>query len=223
MAAIARNIRFWGKNTLEGIGISLAASVGLLIFTGLGGTVYTGESTWTVILSLLPYYLVFSGMFVNAMLALAYFQTYFSVLLSMNATRREIVAGIMVSLTVTIFGILALIFGIWQVCPGDIAQSGRQLLPLLAAVFFFGTGICIILGTVILRWGKAGTIAMVILCGIIGAFVGGWISVSSGGIQELEELLIKFQFRGVLVLGIAIYVLAGVFVAAFTRKVEVRV
>lgn len=224
MDGMIRNVKFWGKNVLESIGISLAAAVVLLLFMGIMGSDISDEAGfWEFMMGVFPYYLLLSGVFVVAMLAVSYFQLYFSVLVSMNVTRRACVTGIMASLTVTILGILTVIWGIWKFCPGDVAKDGMKLFSLSAAIFFYAAGICVFLGTVILRWGKIGTIVMVVLCGAVGAFVGGWVSATSNGIEELVKLLMQFQFSGVLIGSLVIYILAGIFAAIFTRKVEVRV
>lgn len=223
MAVIIHNIRFWGKNALESIGISLAAAVVLLMLSGMRSVVYSEEGFWMVVLSLFPYYLVLAGGFMVAMLVLSYFQTYFSVLLSMNVTRKEIVIGIMSSLALTMAGILVLAWGIWQICPGEIARDGRTLLPLLAAVFFLGAGVSVILGTVTLRWGKVGTIAMIVLCAVMGAFVGVWVSAGHDGSEALIDLMMKLRFKGAFLASVLFYLLSGIFTRVFTRKVEVRV
>lgn len=71
MAVIIHNIRFWGKNALESIGISLAAAVVLLMLSGMRSVVYSQEGFWMVVLSLFPYYLVLAGVFMVAMLVLS--------------------------------------------------------------------------------------------------------------------------------------------------------
>ena len=97
---LARNVKFWGKNTLGSLGISLAGAAAVLLFLVAAGTDYSGqEGLLSYLTQLFPYYLFVAGVFVNSILAISYFQVYFSVLLSMNVTRKEITLGILGSLT----------------------------------------------------------------------------------------------------------------------------
>ena len=128
MEVLLRNVKFWGKNTLEILGISVAGAAAMLLFLGVAGTDYSGqEGVFSYMAQLYPYYLYIAGMFLNVILAVTYFQVYFSVLLTMNVTRKTIVAGIFGSLAGNILGIMALIQLIWRLFPGEISSDGLRL------------------------------------------------------------------------------------------------
>ena len=226
MEVLLRNVKFWGKNTLEILGISVAGAAAMLLFLGVAGTDYSGqEGVFSYMAQLYPYYLYIAGMFLNVILAVTYFQVYFSVLLTMNVTRKTIVAGIFGSLAGNILGIMALIQLIWRLFPGEISSDGLRLFFPMAGILFLATAFLGVLGTVIFRWGKAGTIIMMIFFVFLGGLGGFWMAVAgrNGLDTELIDALSRHDFSAVLVIGLAFFVLAGIVSAAMTRKTEVRV
>lgn len=225
-SVLARNVKFWGKNTLESLGISLAGAAAVLLFLVAAGTDYSGqEGLLSYLTQLFPYYLFVAGVFVNAILAISYFQVYFSVLLSMNVTRKEITLGILGSLTACNLGILLLVQLVWRIFSEDISADGLRVFPLLTGILFLVTALLVILGVVILRWGKIGTIIMGICFALLGGFCGFWMSAAgrNGFDAEFFSALSRGDYSLVLAAGLLVYVLAGVFAVVMTRKTAVRV
>lgn len=221
-----RQLKFWGKYWLTIIGFSAVIGVFLLVFVGIR---YEGSGeaaeTIVILLSLYPYYIFLGALFFLVIGVINCFQIYFSVLVSMNVTRKEFISGVMVSGMAAILTIYCFSILIWKLIHGDISQSGLQVLPLMTGGLLVCAGICTLIGTIVLRWGRAGKIVMI----IVAAFIGG-VTGAATAIMDVDfffELMLKFQslynyypFLGACVI---FYMLVGVFARAALRKVEVRV
>lgn len=218
-----RNIKFWGRNYLECLGLSACAAIVLILFFGIGSR-NIGESgiggMLLAAISLFPYYLVMAGAFVLLTVTISYFQLYFSVLLSMNSTRRDVAGSIWISTAAVTLTIIALAGIIWKFLPGDLAQKGIRILPLLAGMFFIENTVVIVIGVIAVRWGKTGMILLMILALVCGGAAGAWVVLSG---ETFEALLgLSFDFYPVLAASIVLYLLAGIFIVVGTRKLEVR-
>lgn len=219
-----RHLRFWGKTWLQCVGIAFAAALVLILIAGLQYSDITDvKGMFAMQLSLFPYYLFVGGIFVLLVVTINYFQIYFSVLLSMNCTRKSITRGIVltnIAVIVTVCGISA---AIWGTVPGDIAQSAMLLLPFLTGCLFIECAVLMVIGITILRWGKAGKIVLIIVCMVTGGIFGALVALNSNTFIYLQELSLELNFYPVLWVGLGLYILASAFVAAATRRTEARV
>lgn len=218
-----KHIKFWGGQLLEGIGVSLNCAAVFSFFQicrsdysqGMGALVQEA-------LALFPYYLFFSTAFVSLMLVVGYFQVYFSVLVSVNGTRKQVARGINVSLGLTAVAAILIAAVVWMLVPGDVAQSGLQILPLLAGIMLIMMAFFLVFGGVSVKWGKAGKIIMMVLCMVMGAIAGITVALNAD-IASLVMKLAKGHFLPVSVVGAVLYLAAGVFMERMTQKFEVRV
>lgn len=220
-----KSLKFWGESFLEGIGISAAcAAVLAVIQVGRGDFSEGIVGLALEVLSLYPYYLFLAGVFVMLMEVIGYFQAVFSILVSMNATRKSVARGITGSVGATILGLIIMAAVIWMLVPGDISEAGLKLLPLLTGILCIMTAVFLIFGGVSVKWGKTGKIIMTIFCVCMGAIAG--FTFAMNGDPELVELLMKLakgNFVPVMVIGIVLFLASGIFVEIMTRKMEVRV
>lgn len=235
-SALVRSLRYFGKNTLLWLGIAAAGAAIMLLFCGLSKVEYSGGAGEMIeeLLGLYSWYLVTMGGIVILVLCINYFQTYFSVLLSMNATRKMIVAGILLSIAGLIFGILLLAALIWGLTPGEMSDTGIFLLPLLAGVYLIGSACFLVMGVALIRWGKLGWIIFFALLFLL-AVLAGAVVVSLGDVTAAQpggEAILQFAwadgramtvFGVVIAAGVLLYLAAGAFVFAVTRNQEVRV
>ncbi len=219
-----RGLIFWGKNTLETVGLSVGVALILVLLRGAG----TGGQMRKNIINMaeiFPFFLMTAGFFVMMMAIVGYFQVYFSLLVSMNVTRRTVIAGIMSGTGVTALAILFLMFLVWRMIPGDISETGLELLPMFAGIFFAASAVCIILGVVVTRWGKIGVIIMVVFYLFLGGCIGGSTAVMLNNDTDLLGILHWFAenlFTAVAVVGVVLFAASGIFAAAALRKAEVR-
>lgn len=220
-----RRIKFWITCCLQILGCSAGAALLWFLFMSAGTREYSGSivgAFWDT-LALYPYYLLMAGAFLTAMLGVNYFQVYYSILLSMNATRAHIAKGIIATMLGIPLGILFLAGVIWKLLPGDISFAGWNLMPLFIGALLAVSALFMTLGVVIFRWGKNGVIFMIIVGMLIGAGAGAVFALSG------SNLIVKFvtacsggNFGMLAVAGILLYAAAGIFVTRATRKLEVR-
>lgn len=226
--SLGSHVRMWGRYAGESLAASLGASVVLLLFYGVLGSSFSAKSLGGGILTslaLYPYYLTLAAVFVQAIVSSNAFQVYFSVLVSMNASRRSVVLGAAASqgaCTLLVAGISVLI---WRWNPSDIAVDGIKLIPLLAGLLLFTTGFTIVLGAVSLRWGKIGTIILVLFfmfwgagAGILYAMNGADAGMMLAQVQDISQTV----QAAVLGAGLILFLLGTCFSVAVVRKMEIR-
>lgn len=225
MRILKRNVIFWGKNVLVSFGCSLAGTLILFLFIWMGNA---GEQNFLVFAAqLFPYYLFLVGFFVNALLGVSNVRTYFRMLLSMGATRKETTMGLLGSLAASNLSIMVFAWLIWQLVPGELSAAGLQIFALLSGILFVTAGLMAVCGAGFLRWGKVGAV----VAGICGMMLGGsWGFLLSYSINEgmREFFLIRTAdisqgiCRTVLAVGLGIFLLGGLFAVYALRKTEVR-
>lgn len=222
-----RKVKFWGKNSLQCIAMAAGAALAVYLINGVGSSEYSGdtEAVFMELMALYPYYLLVVGAGLTMIICFSYFQTYFSILVSMNATRKSVVGEILASIAV--MGIILLLISalIWKMTPGETAQLGWKLLPLFTGLFFGMTAYFIIFNVVLSKWRRRGVMLM-LLAKIVIAVIIGFGAAANGSIVEMQFLSLSGvagrNFQPVMILGIVLYLIAGFFAAAAMRKLEVR-
>lgn len=223
----AKRVNYWIVNWLQMIGLSVGFALvfGLLQMGGNVGLSDAWKEVMLVQISVFPYYLFVASAFVIMMIGMGFFQAYFSTLVSMNATRKEVAYGILGTVAAAVFAIVLMAAVIWKLVPGDISADGSSLLILFAGILFFTAAICLLVGFVVVKWGTIGGIIFFVFCVLIGGGAG--FCAASGVMGDLKELVInlltKFDLWWTLVIGVGAYVLIGWFIIMNTRKLEVRV
>lgn len=211
------NVKFWSQFALESLGLTVGVAVAMLIFYGIRNI-----GSLENMIAMLPYYLVIAGAFIIMITGIGCFQVTFSLLMSMNVTRKAVVWGILLSETAIAGCILLASMEIWHLVPSDISKGGIELFPLIGGVLFGGMSLISVLGVVIIRWGKIGFVLSVACYAIMGAGLG--VSfVSAGEHTAVLQRLTDHAYGGVLIAGVILYLLSSVFVFWATSKMEVRV
>lgn len=222
MAMLRGTIRFWGKTCLEYIGLSLFAAIVMIIFVAVSRE-NVGDG-WLSVLSIFPYYLLIAGIFLMIVLLVSYFQTYCSVLLSMGATRKMVIGGILTSLACFIFGIIAIMGMIWYFLQGDAAESGLSLLPLMTSGMFLAAAVTVLAATILLKWGKRGGFALLLLFLFLCIVAGCMMAYGQADHQLFYGWLQYAQSHPGIIIGagVLVYLAVGAFTAVVNRKFEVR-
>lgn len=220
-------VKYWGKHYLENISIIFIVAILLMFFIATGAVEVSGGMSDLILesLGLLPYYLCFAASFSVLMVGVGYFQSYFPVLVSMNVTRKSVINGIMVCLLCVILTVLLISAMIWYFIPINDTKLNIQMLMLFGGIQFIAASFSLLGGYVIARWKKIGTIVMVCMSLLVGGSVGASVSIFGDvGIVELfTDLVEKFQFTWVLVLGMVVYLIVGIFIRLSTSKLEIRI
>lgn len=221
-----RHIRFWGRRWLEAMGTVALTAVLMFLLAGLQTSDAGGKGMLIIWLYLIPYYLFIGGFVAVATCILQYYQLYFSVLLSMNCTRRSIVAGIIVTGAAVIAAVTGISALIWQMSPEGIGSPELGMLAILSGCLLAEGGVMMLVGVTVLRWGKIGIIILFLVFMGIGG-VGGLLLVlpilgSSNTFLYLQQLSGKMNSYPVLLAGAGAYILTSAFTAAAVQKARVK-
>lgn len=212
-----RSVKYWGRACLESMGACMGISLALLIFC----------AAWALEIprgafTLYPYYLMLMGAFYLAVGIPTYFRSYLPVLVSMNATRSRAILGLLFHGAAMILGLIALSAVIWLTPLGNVPGAADGL-PVMAGVLFLIGAIGMLLGAVSARWGKIGTILAGIMCAAVGGICGAAVGIlGEEEALQILEVMLEFRFLWLLALGLAAYLLAGVFALVVNRNMEVR-
>ena len=189
-------------------------------------TVY-GAGTAGMLIAVLPFFILVAGIFSTFLIGVTYFQVYFSVLVSMNATRKKTVISILVNIAAMLLGINAVMALIWKLVPNEISETGLRLMPLFIGIMFLAAALCVLLGSVIVRWGKIGMVIFAFVSVVLGVCIGASFAIADSDIiSKIIEKLMGiggFNFWIVAAAGIAVYLISGAVSLVMTRKMEVRV
>lgn len=221
-------LQFWCESWLETIALILVVAICIYLFLSFGRSAGSAQDKLQEFLMIFPYYIMMTGMFGVFLVGIGYFQTYFQILLSMNSTRKRILGNILFHLALMQLSILGIMGLIWKLAGGDAADAGISLLPLLTGSMFLAGACSVLLGTVMIRWGKIGMILFTLICTLIGGCAGVCtVSISAEQVSKWVQMLIGMSESvlncGVVAAGVIGYLLAGLFAARMTRKIEVRV
>ena len=213
----------WARETLTGVGLSFGMAFLMILLGGFSTEKFGhSENMAEVILGIFPYYLMFAGIFVLMVISIGWFQNAFSILVSVNVTRRHAVRGIFLSLFCFMAVELGAIALIWKVTPGDVARDGMKLIWLFVGAFLILGALCAILGAVSLKWGKGGLIVMLLVGLAGGGIVGFCVAVSDKTMVELMQSCIGRNYAPVAAAGALVFLLADILVQSILRKIEVR-
>jgi len=186
-----------------------------------GGSIHFWKSFETVCI-LYPFYLMMVGVFYLMIGEVSYFRSYLPMLISMNATRRRAVLGIIFHQGILLLLLLVLSAFIWMV-PGGTGAETAELLPVIAGGMLLTGALGIVIGAVSVRWGKIGSLITVIFCMVTGGLCGAGVAFfGKEKAGELVKALLDSSIWWLLVLGMVSYILAGIFALVITRKIEVR-
>lgn len=232
-----KKVKLWSTASLAYVGIAAAITVGMILLTGgFGGADRT--EVWQILLFQFSTILLFSGVLIQTMTGVGLFQVYFSVLLSMGSTRKEIIRILFLSqgATALLTSLLAgLVWGIGRYVENAPPQEelfGLGLLWFFLIAFgiqLLGVAFGTALGAVTLRWRTVGSVIMMLLCAMISGVIGwGLISLDRSETGFLmthtgTESLMPLVCVGMFVTGLATDLCAAGFARFLTRNSEARV
>lgn len=220
-------LKFWGKQYLDNLTIIVGVAVLMLVFLAVGEIELSSgmDNLFLEGIALFPYYLCFSASFAILLIGVGTFQTYFPVLVSMNVTRKSVVNGIMLCILAIMFTVLAVAALVWKFVPLKGMELNVQVLLLFGGVQLIFASLSLVCGYVVARWKKVGTIVMGAVGLIVGGSVGASVSIfgNMGFLHVIMDLIEKFQFTWVFVLGLVLYLMVGIFIRVSTKKLEIRI
>lgn len=177
-----RNLKFWTRFTWESAGsvlVCAAVLAGISLFSADGLDVATFATV-------VPYYLCVAAIFMMMMLNSGSHSTYVPLLLSMGETRRNVLLGFHYYRVLIIAVTLAACSLIWLLVPGEVSSVGLRSIPTLLCVLLIASALGSIMGTIFVKWKWAGTVLIILLCGVAGGTVG-FASTSVGGFMAVSK------------------------------------
>lgn len=177
-----RNLKFWTRYTWESaeavlIAAAVLAAISLFSAEGLDVAAFA---------SVMPYYLCVAAIFVMMMINSGSQTLYVPLLLSMGETRRNVLLGFHYYRLLIIAATLALCSLIWLLMPGEVSSVGLRSIPTLLCVLLVASALGSIMGTIFVRWKWAGTVLIILLCGVAGGAVG-FASTSIGSFMTASK------------------------------------
>ncbi len=219
-----KKVKYWGKLLLQYIGISLASAMGLMILFGGGNVALTGngrEILQTVCV-LYPAYVILVSIFLMVVGTISQFQSYVPVLLSLNATRRGVTAGIFLSTGGLVLAIAA-VAGLFWLSPASEMENVAEGMAVTAGALLMFGAFGMFMGAVAARWGRKGIIVTTIVAALMGGIFGAGVALlGHQTVAEIQHFLMDRNTAWILVSGIVLYVLAGGAAMLALRKLEVR-
>lgn len=216
-----RSVKYWGRMWLEYMGISMGLALALMVFMTGGQGSSRGDGL-QAICGIYPAYLALSGVFVLTLGTMSGFQTYLPVLISLNATRRGSVWGVLGYNAGCVLAITAIIALFW-LTPSSGVENAAGLLLLLLGILLMSGGIGVLMGAVVSRFGKKGMIISVIFCTVLGGIFGGMVAITAKEPGSFfMDFLMNFQPLWAFIFGIGVYALAGAGAMMLVRKMEAR-
>ncbi|MDE7219006.1 MAG: hypothetical protein K2O45_05220 [Oscillospiraceae bacterium] len=179
-----RNLKFWTRYTWESAGVVLGAAAVLAVIS-----LFSAEGLdFATFAAVVPYYLCIAAIFVMMMLNSGSQTLYVPLLLSMGETRRNVLLGFHYYRVLIIAVTAALCSLIWLLAPGEASAAGLRSIPTILCVLLIASALGSIMGTVFVRWKWAGTVLIIILCGVAGGTVG-FAGATGGGFLRTAQTL----------------------------------
>ena len=178
-----RNLKFWTRYTWESAGMVLCTAAVLVV-----ASLFSAEGVdFAVFATVVPYYLCVAAVFVMMMVNSGAQTLSVSLLLAMGETRRNILLGFHYYRALIIAVTLALCSVIWLLAPGEVSAVGLRSIPTILCTLAIGYSLWSMMGTLFIKWKRAGVVLIILLCGAAGGTVG-FVGATGGGFSVLQVL-----------------------------------
>lgn len=180
-----RNLKFWTRYTWESTGVDLAIAGILAVIAVFGAD----QLDFSLLASVLPYFLCIAAIFGMMLINSGSQALYVPLLLSMGETRRNVLLGFHYYRALIITVTMALCGLVWLLAPGEVSETGLRSLPTIVCVLVIAASLGSILGTIFVRWKWAGTLLIILMCGVMGGIIGmTGATAANGGFSMADTL-----------------------------------
>lgn len=221
MSGLLRSLKYATFRSGRVIGICLLMAVGFVFyFALLDGAQFTVQN----LLPRFPFMLLFIGNLMFMIYGMLDVATYTQLTLTYGCTRKNAAISTVYMHLVQILALEVAMAVCCALIPAQwMALDGMALCLLALTLFFFGSGLALITGVLIHRFGKVAYIVVVIFAAVGGGVVGGLVGFH-GGTTFLMDFVMGFLNLPVLITASIIwYAVMAVIYWFFMRKIEVRV
>lgn len=211
-------LRFWIKGGLQ----TLATVAGASALYGLLMWVQSSNITLEETLSFLPFYLVTFGAIMLLAMTVSVYKAMLPLALSFGSTRREAFVGLQVFRLLPTAAVALLLVLLFLV-PGTEMVLGLSAVVLLTAgLFLFVGAIGSGLGMIYVRFGKLGTILMVVTLLVLGLALGIGAVLGLSSVKFDVAVSLRWLPWLVLATGAAVYLLMLIPEFRTVRKYQIK-
>ena len=221
MSGLTRSLKYASFRAGRVIGICLLMAIGFVFyFALLDGTQFTLEN----LLPRFPFMLLFIGNLMFMIYGMLDVATYTQLTLTYGCTRKNAAISTVFMHLVQILALEVIMVISCALIPAQWQLLDAKTLGLMAlAIFFVGSGLALVTGVLIHRFGKIAYIIMVIFCSLGGGVIGGLVGFHGGTTVVMNVVMEFLNLNVMLVAGVIWYVVAAVIFWISIRKIEVRV
>ena len=221
MSGLIRSLKYASFRAARVIGICLLMALGFVFyFALLDGEQFTLQN----LLPRFPFMLLFIGNLMFMLYGMLDVATYTQLTLTYGCTRKSAAFSTIYMHLVQMLALEVLMAVCCALIPAQwLAMDGKTLCLMALAIFFISSGLALVTGALIHRFGKAAYIVIVIFASLGGGVIGGLVGFHGGTTGVMDVVMGFLNLPVMLGAGIAWYVLAAVIFWFFIRKIEVRV
>lgn len=221
MSGLLRSLKYATFRAGRVIGVCLLMAIGFVFyFAFLNGAQFTLEN----LLPRFPFMLLFIGNLMFMLYGMIDVATYTQLTLTYGCTRRDAAISTVYMHLVQILAIEVLMALSCALIPFQwLPLSGKTLCLMALAIFFVGSGLALVTGMLIHRFGKAAYIVFVIIAALGGGVMGGLVGFHGGTTIVMDVVMALLDLKVMLVVGTIWYAVAAVIFWLCIRKIEVRV
>lgn len=221
MSGLTRSLKYATFRAGRVIGICfLMAAAFVLYFALLDGVRFTPQN----LLPRFPYMLMLVGNLMFMIYGMLDVATYTQLTLIYGCTRKNAALSTVYMHLLQILAIEVVMGICCAVIPAQwYAMDGKTLCLLALIVFLFGSGLALIAGMLIHRFGKTAYIVVVIIASLSGGVIGGLVGFHGGTTIVMDIVLGLLNLPVLIAVGVLWYAVAAVIFWLTIRKIEVRV
>ena len=221
MRGLTRSLKYASFRAGRVIGICLLMAIGFVFyFTLLDGAQFTLEN----LLPRFPFMLLFIGSLMFMLYGMLDVATYTQLTLTYGCTRRDAAVSTVYMHLVQMLALEVLMVVSCALLPSQWQLIDAKTLGLLSlAIYLIGSGLALVTGVLIHRFGKIAYIVMVIIASLGGGVIGGLVGFHGGTTVVMDVVLKLLNLPVLITVGILWYAVTVVIYWLCIRKVEVRV
>lgn len=220
MSGTIRSLKYAAFRAGRVIGLTLLLSVAFVFyFMFLDGEHFTVQN----VISRIPFMIVFVGNLMYMLYGMIDIATYTQYTMSCGAVRKDVLISTIFMHVLQIAAAEIVILLFFRI-PKSWQMTGENELCLLALLFFLvGSGLALVMGIAIRRFGKVAYIILVTICSAGGGVCGALVGFHGGGIFLFDLLHVSDYLPRMAAAGCIWYAVMAVIFWLFIRKMEVRV